>query len=255
MLEKLTQDPATSTETKAQAQRSINELNTAINVIKNMPQTLPVDYVTIQGSGMGVGVNASVNLLNGEVFVGGAKSNLAPGASGSVVVGRMVTDVPPEKMPASIKNQMTKDLEAMFGAGSGAEKMAKELIESGRSVPVPMQATSDTKLYKLMANDDPRTPSSTTPYFVDAAQLQRLQKNPSLANDILGLPSSSQAPVFKVYEVQPQPNTTPTVYQSDVATATSKAGSAVVGNAKQTLVPDRSQWTEPKLTNIKIGGK
>jgi len=89
-LEQLIQDTSTSAETRVQAQRSINELNTAINVIKNTPQTLPVDYVTVQGGGVGVGVNASVNLLNGEVFVGGAKSNLAPGASGSVVVGRVI---------------------------------------------------------------------------------------------------------------------------------------------------------------------
>lgn len=133
--------------------------------------------------------------------------------------------------------------------------MAKELIESGRSFPVPMQATSDTKLYKLVPDSSAYGPKPDSPYFVNASQLQRLQQNPSLANDILGLPPSSQAPVFKVYEVQPQPNTTPTVYQSDVATATNKAGSAVVGNATQTLVPDRSLWTEPKLTNIKIGGK
>ncbi|WP_218016535.1 hypothetical protein, partial [Curvibacter delicatus] len=102
---------------------------------------------------------------------------------------------------------------------------------------------------------NPLAPSGTSPYFVDATQLQRIQQNPALANDILGLPSGSQGSGFRVYEMQPKPNATPTVYQSDVATATNKAGPTAVGNATQTLVPDRSLWTEPKLTNVKIGGQ
>lgn len=102
-----------------QAQRSINELNTAINVIKNTPQTLPVDYVTVQGGGVGVGVNASVNLLNGEVFVGGAKSNLAPGASGSVVVGRVITDVPPGKTRDQTVSDMLNGGSVQTGACLG----------------------------------------------------------------------------------------------------------------------------------------
>jgi hypothetical protein len=158
-----------------------------------------------------------------------------------------------DQVPASIKNQLTQDLQATFG--SATEKMVKELIESGRTVPVPMQATSDVKLYKLVPDSSAYGPKADSPYFVDSAQLQRIQQNPSLANDILGLPSGSQSPGFKVYEVQPKPDAAPTVYQSDVATATNKTGPAAVGNAKQTLVPDRSLWTEPKLTNIKIGGQ
>jgi filamentous hemagglutinin len=69
------------------------------------------DYVTIQGGGVGVGVNASVNLLNGDVFVGGAKTNIAPGASGSVVVGKIITDVPPTETRA-------KAVSEMLGGGS-----------------------------------------------------------------------------------------------------------------------------------------
>ncbi|QPF73475.1 hypothetical protein G8A07_11465 [Roseateles sp. DAIF2] len=147
---------------------------------------------------------------------------------------------------------MIKDLEAMFGAG--AEKKADELINSGRSVPVPMQANAEMKLYKLVPEKSAYGPRSDSPYFVDSAQLQRIQQNPALANDILGLPAGSQGAGFKVYEMQPQPKATPTIYQSNVATATNKNGPVVVGNATQTLVPDRSQWTEPKITKIKIGG-
>ena len=158
-----------------------------------------------------------------------------------------------DQVPASIRNQLTQDLQATFGAG--AKSKADEIINSGSSVPVPMQATAETKLYKLVPDSSAYGPKSDSPYFVDAAQLQRIQQNPNLANDILGLPSGSQSTGFKVYEVQPMPSAKPTVYQSDVATATNKAGPTAVGNGTQTLVPDRSLWTEPKLTNIKIGGK
>ncbi len=126
--------------------------------------------------------------------------------------------------------------------------------------PKPISVAPSTNLAtklqdQVQKGSNPLAPSGTSPYFVDATQLQRIQQNPALANDILGLPSGSQGSGFRVYEMQPKPNATPTVYQSDVATATNKAGPTAVGNATQTLVPDRSLWTEPKLTNVKIGGQ
>lgn len=159
-----------------------------------------------------------------------------------------------DKVPSSIRNQLVDDLQASFGVG-GATKKADELINSGRSVPVPMQATAETRLYKLVPQSSAYGPKPDSPYFIDAVQLRRIQQNPALANDMLGLPAGSQGTGFRVYEVQPKPNVTPTVYQSDIATATNKAGPIAVGNATQTLVPNRSLWTEPKLTNIRIGGQ
>ncbi|PUE10857.1 hypothetical protein B9Z51_00440 [Limnohabitans sp. T6-5] len=205
---------------------------------------------------------AKINTLADEAkAANGAlnKINITPADSSYAAPTHTSTDkfqthgLSTDQVPASITTQMTKDLQATFGAG--AQDKMKELINSGSSVPVPMQATAETKLYKLVANENPYAPGESSPYFVDRAQLQRIQQNPSLANDILGLPSTSQSTGFKVYEVLPKPSTTPTVYQSDVATATNKAGPKAVGNATQTLIPDRSQWTEPKLTNIKVGGQ
>ena len=168
-------------------------------------------------SGAQLAQSAKINALADEAQTANASLNKASGAAADL------TYVPPkhtsnenfqthglstDQVPASIKNQMTKDLEATFGAGAAGQ--AAELINSGRSVPVPMQATQETKLYKLVANENPNSPSGASPYFVDGTQLQRIQKNPSLANDLLGLPSSSQSSGFKVYEIQPQPSTTPT---------------------------------------------
>ncbi|MGY0195826.1 hemagglutinin repeat-containing protein [Leptothrix sp. BB-4] len=213
-------------------------------------------------SGAQIAETAKINILADEAKTANttlSKTNTAPADSTYVAPTHTSENnfqthgLPTEQVPASIKNQLTQDLQATFGAG--AQDKMKELINSGSSVPVPIQATAETKLYKLVPDSSAYGPKSDSPYFVDGAQLQRIRQNPSLANDILGLPSGSQSTGFKVYEVQPKPDATPTVYQSDVATATNKAGPTAVGNATQRLIPDRSQWTEPKLTPFKIGGQ
>ena len=61
--------------------------NSSINA---MPNTPPIDYVSIQGGGFGVGGNVSVNVLNQEVFVGGGKSTFSSVPGFSVVGGRMI---------------------------------------------------------------------------------------------------------------------------------------------------------------------
>jgi hypothetical protein len=73
-----------------------------------------------------------------------------------------------------------------------------------------------------------------------------------LANDILGLPQNSQAASFNVFGIQPKPGATPIVYQSQVATTTNSSGLTNVGNAVQTIVPNRSLWTTPTPTGTTI---
>ena len=51
----------------------------------------PIDYVSIQGGGFGVGGNVSVNVLNQDVFVGGSKSTFSSVPGFSIVVGRMLS--------------------------------------------------------------------------------------------------------------------------------------------------------------------
>ncbi len=81
------------TNTTASGERRVEDYkNPNINAVPHVPA---VDYVTVQGGGLGVGGGVTVNLHNGEVFVGGAKSNISAGAGGSVTVGRML-DSPPK---------------------------------------------------------------------------------------------------------------------------------------------------------------
>ncbi len=81
------------TNTTASGERRIQDYkNPNINAEPHVPA---VDYVTVQGGGLGLGGATTVNLHNGEVFVGGSKSNISSGASASVTLGRML-DAPPE---------------------------------------------------------------------------------------------------------------------------------------------------------------
>jgi hypothetical protein len=67
------------------------------------------------------------------------------------------------------------------------------------------------------------------------------------------LPPTSKASTFNVFEMQPNPNNKPIIYQSQVATTTVKTPASIdVGNATQTIVPNRSLWTTPKFTGITI---
>ncbi|MBI3713185.1 MAG: hemagglutinin repeat-containing protein, partial [Burkholderiales bacterium] len=161
-----------------------------------------------------------------------------------------------EQVPQPIRDQLSKDLRA--GGVANPQEALEQIIESGKTVPIPVQANADTKLYKLVSPEGRyTTPSSSTVYWVDQEQLNLIRANPERTNEILGLPAGSQAKTFNVFEIQPQPNTTPTVYQSQVATTTEANGATSVGNATQTIVPNRSQWTTPKPTGevIKTEGQ
>jgi hypothetical protein len=73
-----------------------------------------------------------------------------------------------------------------------------------------------------------------------------------LANRILGLPEENQALNFNVFQIQPKPGINPTIYQSKIATTTNISGLTDVGNATQTIVPNRTLWTAPQPTGITI---
>jgi filamentous hemagglutinin len=156
-----------------------------------------------------------------------------------------------EQVPQAIQDQLTKDLRA--GGAMNPRDAMQQIIESGKTVPIPMQASADTKLYKLVSPDGKfTTPSSSTAYWIDQKQLDLIKAYPERVNEILGLPVGSQAKSFNVFEIQPKPNTVPTIYQSQVATTTEANGLTSAGNATQTIVPNRNLWTTPKQLPIII---
>ena len=59
----------------------------SINALQHVP---PVDYVTLQGGIFGMNGGVSINTLNGEIFIGGAKTNFSQGIGASFVLGRVL---------------------------------------------------------------------------------------------------------------------------------------------------------------------
>jgi hypothetical protein len=82
-LEQLVKDPATSAETKAQAQRSINELNTAINVIQKSP---------VLKDAAELGLIAADVLTLGELAAGKALTSALVKEFVAAKTGKVITD-------------------------------------------------------------------------------------------------------------------------------------------------------------------
>ncbi|SUD90617.1 hypothetical protein [Psychrobacter phenylpyruvicus] len=151
-------------------------------------------------------------------------------------------------VPQSVKNIMMEDI--VESGHPNPDRALKEYIESGKPVPVVQVANQNTKLYKLVKlGGDYDTPSPNTGYWIDQAQYDLVKAHPDRANDILGLPEGSQANSFKVFVMQPKAGEAPRVYQSSIATTTNATGLTNVGNATQTIVPNRKLWQEPVETN------
>ena len=82
--------------------------NSSINA---MPHITPIDYVSIQGGGFGVGGNVSVNVLNQEVFLGGGKSTFSSVPGFSIVGGRMIDG-------SATQFERSRDVSKMLDGGS-----------------------------------------------------------------------------------------------------------------------------------------
>jgi len=95
--------------TTANGERLLGDYrNSNINALPHMP---PVDYVTLQGGIFGLNGGVSINVLNGEIFIGGAKTNLSTTLGGSAVVGRVLGgSMNAERRPDEVSN--------MLGGGS-----------------------------------------------------------------------------------------------------------------------------------------
>ena len=154
-------------------------------------------------------------------------------------------------VPNNIKNAMLQDIKS--SGNKNPVGTLNEYITSGNTVPIAKIADKNTKLYKLVNPDGQyTTPSPNTAYWIDQKQYDLIKAHPDRVNDILGLPESSQASRFKVFEITPKSGQNPRIYQSNIATTTNPSGLTNVGNAVQTIVPNRSLWNTPKATGVTI---
>lgn len=130
---------------------------------------------------------------------------------------------------------------------SQAEMYAKGLIESGSTVPV--KKVINEPLFKIVSSGT--TPSDMTPYWFTKGELENLKRDPIDALNKLGIPLQSHAVKFDVYEIKPKGIAT--VFESKIA-PTQQGSFKQSGGATQTLVTNRSQFTDAKKTeSIALG--
>lgn len=122
---------------------------------------------------------------------------------------------------------------------------AHTYLDSGKALPIERLAKPGEKLYKLVPVEN-GAPSAHSGFWMPKSQLDELIRNPKSIPDKMGLPKESVSPSGKytIYEIQPQPGKTPKIFESEVG-PTYQGGTHWNGGGKQTIVPDRSQWTAP----------
>ncbi len=182
-----------------------------------------------------------------------ALSKAYPGeVAGNINAGfkTLGVDVGPQSFAAG--REMIDTLKAVGLSADEAEKIVSNLIKTGATVPTATGLKTGDQLVKLVPTGSGVGP--TSPYWLTQAELTQLAKEPAKLAERLGLPPGSQAPNFDIYVIQAKQSVT--VFESTVAkTADTLSGATQSGGANQTLVLDRSQFTQPiKVGTLRAGG-
>lgn len=147
----------------------------------------------------------------------------------------------------------------MVPTADDAIRYSTGVLQTGNALPVVRTVSGNEELIKVVpknsvGNDGVR-PNS--PFFMTRAEYNTLNKlSPTEIGQRLGLPAEQSVRGaqlgFEAYAITPKPGTAPKVFTSTVAPVEQGAYKAV-GGAQQTIVPNRSLWTEPKPIGT-IGG-
>jgi hypothetical protein len=91
--------------------------------------------------------------------------------------------------------------------------------------------------------------SAYSPFFTTKTEIDAALVEGKNMSDYFGLPMKSEARIYDMYEISP--NSSATVLVSKVA-PTEELGGIVqkVGGATQHIVPNRSEWSVPRLIGI-----
>jgi hypothetical protein len=115
-------------------------------------------------------------------------------------------------------------------------------LTSGIAPPKIVSTTEP--LFKIVPEGE--KVSDYSPFFTTESDLKAAQSSGKTLADYYGLPIKSEADVYDVYKIMP--NSSSTIFQSTVA-PTSELGGIVerAGGATQSVVPNRSNWSNPTL--------
>jgi LysM repeat protein len=119
---------------------------------------------------------------------------------------------------------------------------AVDMLATGAELPT--QQILSSPLVKIVPEG--QSVSSYSPFFTTQSEVARITASGQTMADALGLPLSSEAPQYSLFEIKPlQPAG---VFQSTVAPTTELGGLiGRTGGAQQYVVPNRALWSEPRL--------
>lgn len=152
---------------------------------------------------------------------------------------------------AASGRQMIATLEKAGMPRDGAIQIATDMMKTSATIPETVAVTTGDQLIKLVPTGGKVPP--TSPFWLTQAELTTLAKEPSKLAERLGLPPSSQAPSYDIYVIQAKESTS--VFESTVAkTIDSTSGKSQSGGANQTIVLDRTKFTNPvKVGSLRTG--
>nr|WP_231741803.1 hemagglutinin repeat-containing protein [Paucibacter sp. KCTC 42545] len=173
--------------------------------------------------------------------------------------GAKGVNVTPEVMQTPQAKALIAEYQAAGVTADRALDYATDVLKTGNALPVVRTVSVNEELIKVVPKNVVGSDGvgAFSPYFMTRSEYDALSKlSPAEISQRLGLPAEQSVRGaqlgFEAYAIAPKPGTAPKVFTSTVAPVEQNAYKAV-GGAQQTIVPNRSLWTEPKPIGT-IGG-
>ncbi|MBB5211668.1 hypothetical protein [Microbulbifer hydrolyticus] len=152
-------------------------------------------------------------------------------------------------MASAVGREMVAELESQGMSRAQAVMKAQEYLASGSELPVKKTVKKGETLYKLVPEGE--APGKYSAYFAELSDINGFEGvSYDEITDAIGIPlESQQTPKFDLVEVEALEDVT--VYQSTIA-PTTQNGYSQPGGGTQTLIVNRSRFSDPKSTGRKF---
>lgn len=173
-----------------------------------------------------------------EEQIAKAKTFVPTGVSNAQIDDYLLTPDGQKYLAALRKADPTGDAKTIYERAAG---------QLGSGATLPTLKTIDSPLIKIVPEG--KTVPGFSPFFTTKEALQQAAASKSTLADVFGLPLTSEAPVYSIYEMAPLKPTE--VFINQLA-PTSEVGGLIqrIGGAEQYLIPNRGEWAQPVLTGV-----
>jgi filamentous hemagglutinin len=203
---------------------------------------------------LGIGAAAKVGSVVNAATVTKAGNSTAARMSYEDIskFGAKGVNVTPEVMQTPQAKALIAEYQAAGLSLDKAVGYAEGVLQTGKSLPAARTVAANEELIKVVPKNSISNDGvgATSPFFMTRSEFDSLKKlSPTEIGQRLGLPAEQSIRGgqlgFEAYSIMPKPGTSPKVFTSEVAAVEQDAYIAT-GGAQQTIVPNRTLWTEPK---------